>query len=213
MATDLAEFHTTVSGIVNRGTKFDSDIVTQTKIAARWLEQNYSFPYMRKLMFFQFYEAQRDARLPARFKSIEFIRIPRAAVSAADLDEDHYLIGGSAEDFVSIPSAGLPTHYYAQEETDEIVLNRAPDQDYDAEVLLYRYTDWPTDTTDAPWLVTDGESVLAARALLQLGPIVRNVDLVKMYGDQLTLNLSALLGAEEERTQANTEHAMKMYTG
>jgi len=213
MATDLAAFHTTVSGIVNRGTKFDSDIVNQTRIAARTLEQGYSFPYMRKLMFFQFYEGQRDARLPARFKSIEFLRIPQAAASAADLDEDHYLIGVDAEDVVTVPEAGLPNYYYAQEETDQIVLDRKPDQDYDAEVLMHRYTDWPTDTTDDPWLVTDGEAVLSAQTLLLLGPIVRNVDLVTMYKDQLQMSLTVLLNAEEERKQANTEHAMKMYVG
>lgn len=213
MAVDLATFHSTVSGIINRGTKFDTDIVVQTRNAARWLEQNFSFRYMRKLRFLVFFLGDLEVNLPAEVKSIEFLRIPLAGTTLIDPSQ-HYLTEGDPEDFLT-QATGLPNHYFEQgdEDLDKLILDKKPDKDYEAELYANFYTEWPTDTTKAPWLVKNGEVVLQAQTMIFMAPIIRNLGLIQLYTAQRQENISVILLSEEEREISNSEHAMKMFVG
>lgn len=215
MADDLKTFHETISGIINRGTKFDADILVQTRNAAKWLENNYSYAYMRTLFFLDLPETEQEVRLPERIKSIEWFRIP---FTESNGDVTHtYLIGGDAEQVTSIVTA-RPVGYYHEQDTSTLKLNTKPDSDYAAELLYYRYTDWPVDvvpfaSTKNPWLVEFGETILMPLVMIYMSPIIRSPALRAEYTPLLETGLATNIGAEEEREGKNSEFSMRMYVG
>lgn len=206
---DLLAFEAMVRSIVNRGTKFDAEITTQTRFAAKWLERNYSLKSMERLQDVSVDGADTALSLGAsRVKNIEWFRFLLVGDEQGNF---HYLEKGDPKDF-SVFESARPKYYWFEEGTSRIVLSTKSDVDYSGEIFFNQFTDWPTDTSETNWWLEEAEDVLLARVLWQLSPIVRRPDLMS-YKEATFEGVRTLILSDEEERFADHSPAMKVYTG
>ncbi|MGI9610003.1 MAG: hypothetical protein ACR2NL_06885 [Acidimicrobiia bacterium] len=210
---NLGELHSLVQRVVNRGTLYDADIITQTRIAARWLERNRSYRYMRKLCYVSLDAGDTEVIYGDGFvKSVIFFRIQVEA-------QWHYLTMRDPHDFANFGIPEEPKHYYLEEDR-RFILNVEPDKNYDGQIFLRKFTDWPVTaladvltTTETNWLLENADDALLARTLIQLSPIVRNARLIGEYSGLLSDSLKTLEIAEGALEEDNSDHQMSMPVG
>lgn len=171
----LAEFHTLVSGIINRGTSVDTSIVGATRRAARFIERNYTFEYMKQYDSNVAIAAAATTILVSAFTSNEVKRILFLRTLDTTTDPDatvyKYITRSDPMDLGSLEE-GRPTHFWMSDK-DTIQLDMTADKAYTAQIQWVEFTAWPTDTGESPWLVDNAEDALLARTMLYMAPIVR----------------------------------------
>lgn len=204
----IAGLHTLISETLNRGSRYDAYIPSRVRQAALWLERNYSFKYMERYVSFTATATGAEPRIlpmPSAVKKIDFIRF-------GPYDNDwHYLTLVDPRDVIDTEpdENGRPSGYWL-DGMDHIWMDAAPEEDMVGEMSYVQYTTWPTDYTQTNWLVTYGEDVLLARAMVHLAPVVRMSPLlVQEYNALLTDGLRTLVGADEEMRQANRDERMQ----
>jgi hypothetical protein len=208
----LAEFHTSISRAIRRGTSQDDIIPDVVSDAAAFLEQNYTFSYMRRTV-----QVTLDptAMAPERIdypspliKRFYFIRIVNGPTAYA-ADPYCYLRKVDARD-VSALSYGPPVGYYTDGAT-QIVLDSVVQASTVLDISYAQYTDWPTDASQTPTLLAIGRNVLRSQTLLQLAEDMRDPRMVSIYTTRRNEGLTALLQAAEE--DANSAPASMEYRG
>lgn len=205
----LAEFHTQVQNELKRGTSQNALIPAWTKRAARWIERNYTLQYMRRFVSFSTDpDAAEPRALPlpeTRMKQIDFMRIVSDAGEA--LDDYAYLSKCDPQDVLGALEK-QPTRYWL-DAYDYIWLDYTPDVIYGMEMSYSRYTTWPTDTSETPWLVDNAEDALLARTMLYAAPAVRMSAAMKAdYREMLQDGLQTLIGADRDLAETNTSRVM-----
>lgn len=191
----LATFHTLVSTEIKRGTTLDSQIPAATKRAARWIERNYTLQYMRRFLSFTLdttSAAPRALSLPSSLlKQIYFLRIVN------DDSTYTYLQRVEPQEISSIEEK-KPSAYWL-DGVDYIWLNNTPDENYSCELYVAQYTDWPSDTSQTPWLIEHAEDVMLYRTIKNLvGPGRLAAETAAVYQNQFMEGIKSLIDADQE---------------
>ena len=203
----LADVHTQVSRLINRGSTFDSQIPSFVKQAARFIERNYTLKYMERVTPIFIAEGESEFYYnEGKIKSIEFIRL--------DLDSGEYIFlkKGDPEDF-EISKIGRPSAYWLEDETSRLVLDRTADLDYNGTMFAAKFTSWPTDDSKTPWLVENAEEILIARAVFYMAPLIRNPQLGAWQSQIWNEGIMTLLNSDQELRTKDGSHIMKQYVG
>lgn len=188
---DITTFHNNMIRNCGRGTGILTDVQECTRRAARWIERNYSFQYMRKFLVTTVDVDATDARfvsLPARLKRERFVR-------RVDGSSGNYvrLTKVDPASVVSI-SQGAPEAYWFDGD-DAIVLSSLPDEDFVLEIQFEQYSAWPTGGTH--WLLENAEDALQARTMSYLAVVLRDTSLKVLYDAELKEALATLIPADE----------------
>lgn len=205
----LSDFHARISRSLRRGTAQDDIIPDVVSEAALFLEQNYSFDYMNRVVSVTINPlAASPERIdfPSLFvKSWRFVRIANAATAYAAAPYS-YLKKVEPED-VSALSYGRPAGYYLDAAT-QLVLDAIPQEALVVELAYREYTDWPTDTAATPVLLRLAPNLLRAQTLVQMAEELRDPRMVQVYTAMREEALSAVLRAQEESKMSGTDNVM-----
>jgi hypothetical protein len=207
----LANFHETVKGALRRGSSQDTIIPTFTRLAAKWLEQNYTFSYMWRTLEIEL-DPEADTPNFVEFddevKVVEFMRVRYDSESDAS-SEFGYILAAPSREFTSI-ATGTPGYYWL--ENDGVWFDAVVDEATTVEMRAALYTDWPTDTSANPTLLRRYENVLLARTMIVAATHLKDNDMKATWADMFQNEISAALVAEEEGKRAEDSPVMR-YSG
>jgi len=189
---DLAEFHKLVSDSLRRGTTQDSYIPGQVKLAALWLERNYTFRYMEQFRLVQLVTGDRTITLPTNkvVKSIKFLRLINSdntyqVLKQVDPRDLHALAEGGPTSFWKVGSHTL-------------VLNATPTEDLAGEAVLVEYTDWPVEPQSKHELMDMAADVLLEQSMLFMAAFLRDPAMAAVHKTLRDEALNTLTRAEDE---------------
>ncbi|NJM09444.1 MAG: hypothetical protein HC883_00655 [Bdellovibrionaceae bacterium] len=196
---DLATFHALVRDEAKRGSSLDTAIPGAVRRAARWIERNKTLGYMRTVVAFTLglgtTQTLSSMNLETtRLKSILNIRYTTEA--------RYWLVSRQSFSVVTTLEAGFPTGFNWNEGEDFIRWNRTVVETAPAESLIAYYTEWPTNLTATPLLITYAEDLLLAKSMYYLAPAMRDAALGSMYNAQAMEALRTLILAEEEKQES-----------
>ena len=216
---DLGEVHTTVKGLVARGSTQDSLIPVFVKQAARWLERNYPLAYMDRYYVVELGDTRfcsgRKVLLPSEeIRNFKFVRLNQDGVLT-------YLNKVEPEDVSSL-EAGLGIGAYWLDGRNYLWLNDAPDESTDLEMRLMQFTSWPLTyaagetwltATNEFWLTVHADDLLIAQTMVQIGRSLRDDKLVMTWKDLRNEALQTVLSADEEFTYSGASMTMAYLGG
>lgn len=196
----LGEFHTMVSDALGRSTSLDTVLKRRVELAARWLERNYTFMYMKQWKVFT---AQVAATYPyiinvydLQLKGIELIR-RRTTASDGSIQFDRPLTAVHPADRETRPT-GNPESYWLNG-VNSIILNSVPDEDMTFEAHVKLFTKWNKDDDNfSHWLLDNATELLLARSLMMMSVRTRDPDHYAMYKTELDLEMSTFNVSEED---------------
>ena len=204
--TTLGEFHTLVSDALGRGTSLDSVVPKRVAWAARWLERNYTFQYMRQWKEFEIDVSEAEypyiiSLYDLELKEIELIR-------RRQLDDDGDVVFGrplrkehpGARE--SRP-AGVPESYWLNG-LSSIILNSVPDEDMTFEAHIVSFTKWGSASAWTHWLLDNATQLLLCRTLMVMVPRTRDPKLWQTYKAEFDLELGSFNVSEETLQSGET---------
>ena len=211
MAVDVQEFYDMVSGAINRGTTYDSVIPTYVARAVSFLEQNYSFEYMKVVDrdFFQLIADQREYDQPYNMKKVNLWRIIKDDGKYLDLEKVNPKDLGNTNDPDDTDTV-VPSTFYLEGRTS-LILNVAPTLSYtDTEFHHEVFTDWTeVNLGDTPWLVENAEGLLLDQTVILMGSRLRNPSLIKLHLESKKENLRVMSLSEEDLEQGGEDPIMQ----
>jgi hypothetical protein len=201
---DLQTLHSEISKAIARGTAYDARIPAYAKMAARYIERNYTFQYMN---IFATFEVDADAveprliTLPARMKKDIFVRLvldegEYQPLQKIDPQQQHTLV------------TEVPTGYFLSGD-DRIWLAQTPEEDYDGEIFYTRFTTWPTAPDATNWLLNYADDVLIAQTMVFMAPLLRDPDAGALWGAMNQMAMKSLLDADFELEFSNKPAVMQ----
>lgn len=202
---NLGEFHTQVRLELNRGTAVDAVIPGYVRRAARWVERNYTFPYMERFITATIPAGDRCVVMPGRLKSIGFIRT--AWVDADGRPRPHHYITRIDPRDVLGGGCGVPQGYWL-DAADSIIFDRASDEDIPLEVQLIQYTEWPSTDSATHWLLSNAEDAMIAQTCVMIAPLLRDPDLKQAYENMRVEAFRTLTLADDEFRYQNSDLRM-----
>lgn len=203
MAADVQEFYDQVSELINRGTTFDSQIPQYVARALRFLEQNYTFDYMKV----------RDPDFHNITIGVEEYEYPPLVKSFHDweyTEDDGDVVHLTKVDVKDITSreTATPVAYYT-EGKDSIWLDSVPTESLTSVLWSYQYTDWSlVELGDSPWMVTYGEGLLRVQTVILMGPRLRDAKLIQLCLEEKKEHLKVMSLAEEDFEAGDDDPAM-----
>lgn len=189
----LAELHTLIRANVGRGTALNTEIRQLTKQAALLIERNHSFAYMEKFGAFTIDYTSDDPEavaLPSRLKSIRFVRIVADDGAYTELERI------DAHDMSAL-GEGTPTAYWMDGESN-IIINATPTENINYQIQWYEFTDWPSDTSETPWLCKWAPDLLVAETLILIAALTRDPNLRMIYAQQRDEAMKTALILDDE---------------
>lgn len=203
MAIDVSEMKELVKDAINRGSTYDSVIFTYIGRAVRFLEQNFSFNYMR-------YKDEDNFRILVDTRSYDFPEFCKRFIdwewtgsdgSVTHMKKVQPFELGEIED-------GDPSVYYT--EGDSLLwLDKTPDTAYSANLWYYRYTDWANvELSDSPWLVVNAEGLLRVQTVILMGPRLRDPKLIALMNEEKKEHLRVMSIAETDLSSGDDDAAM-----
>lgn len=202
----LATFYAEVSSALRRGSSSDSLIPGWTEDAALWLEQNYTFGYMKRTEEFTLdpeAETPNLLELEDRLKTIQFVR----AISRTDAGIYGYLTKTDPGQVASIDD-GDPSYYW-RDGPDFIYFDANVQTELTLEIRAAWYTDWPTVTSETPTLLRFYKNLLKARTLIEAAIDLKDERMAAAYNAKFERALQAVLVAEEEDKREDTSLVMR----
>lgn len=205
----LADFHDDVAEELKRGAAHTAMIPAWTRRAAFWIERAITLQHMQRFVTFTNNPDLTQPRalpLPEpRLKEFLFIRITHDAGQA--LEEYGYLTKCDPRDILRAEE-DRPTKYWL-DAYDFIWLDKTPPNAYTFEMSYTRFTTWPTDTTETPWLVTYAEDALLARTMLNAAPAVRMSEEMRgRYREMLQESMQLLSNGQYSLENSDASDAM-----
>lgn len=201
--TTLSDIHTRVRSIMARGNSLDDLIVSTVRAAARKIEQNRTYQYMKKFGVATF-DTTSDLPYiidtPNHFKRVKLVRLV--------VDDQYYRIRRGLDSEQLSLESGVPDRYEL-DGTSRLVFNAIPDQDYEVHIFFDTYTSWPTEDSATNWLIENGEEALVREAVFLLRGDQRDkrvADMDKLLRDEA---YRSLLIADEELADSDYDSAMK----
>lgn len=200
----LATFHADVALELNKGTSLNAVIPGKVRQAARWLERNYSFDYMKTFQSFPLIIGDTAIALPARFKSMIFLRMTFAG------DVDFTYLEKVDPTLVSQLSTTVnPTAYWI-DGNQSIRFDGTMQEALTAQIYFNQFTSWPSSPyATTPALLDIAEDVLLLKTMEYMGPYIRNPELQLQYKDLLKDALVNLTGSQMEGEQGGASPIME----
>lgn len=195
----LGEFHEDVEDSLGRADSLATVIPSRVQRAARWIERNYTFQYMRQLRELN---VDPDAEFPhivslydLEVKKIETLRI-------RDTDSDGSVIFSDPLRQVkpadrSNRPGGTPESYWLNG-VSSLILNSTPDEDLILEANLVLFTKWGEGDNWTHWLLDNATDLLLARTLMSMSIRTRDPALFQSYKATLDLEIQSFTVAEED---------------
>ncbi len=202
----LATFHTEISAALRRGTSPNVLIPGWVEDAALWLEQNYTFGYMRRTENFTLdpeAEAPNLLEIEDRLKTIEFIR----AVGRENANNYGYLTKIDAGQVASI-DAGDPSYYW-RDGPDYVYFDANVESELTLQIRGAWYTEWPADEDETPTLLRFYKNLLKAQTLIEAAIDLKDERMAAAYNVKFERALQAVLVAEEEEKRVDTSVVMR----
>lgn len=213
---NLGQMHSRVSGAIRRGTSLDSVIPFWVSQAARVLEQNYTFSWMRRSANATILSGNvpLSYALSPLIKSIFWIKPMLDEQSDGTVWYGDKLIGVEEEEVTGI-TGGNPQGYWLDGQDGSYALNfdAIPHQDYKFRTRMAVYTDWPVDDAATPTLLLRAELCLFAQTLILFGMEQRDDKMIAMYQAVLQQALQVLLNSEEELKMQHQNDLKMQYSG
>lgn len=208
MTTTLGEFTDTIRADIRRGTSLDSLIPGFIRKGALWIERNNTLQYMRKFAEIDIdIEADEQPRyislINTRIKSVLMLRW------VGDDGQFSYLALREPQDFPVSP-VGTPAGYWL-DGVDRIVLSSTPSENLHGELVVAKYTDWPTQPNSTHWLIDNAEDVLEAQAMIAFAKHARDEGAMAFWKGVFDAALPGLYAADAEMSWSNTDLAMEYY--
>lgn len=196
--TTLSEFHADVADCVGRGSSLVSVIPRRVKMAAEWIERNYTFQYMRQMATLEVLSAATYPHIVSLanlyVKELTAIRRRRVATDGS-YAFDQPLQKVSPIDRSDRP-AGNPESYWLNGRSS-IVFNSVPDEDMTFELHGVFMTIWGTGDSWQHWLLDNAHELLLARTLMMLMPRTRDPEGYKMHETEFNLEIQSFTVSEE----------------
>ena len=167
-----------------------------TRRAIRFLEQNYSFEYMRQVVALTL-TSREFAFPPTRYKKLEAIR---RWYEGDDAVRRYAAVPEvSPNDFCHLETDAHPNGYYkaAGKLYFDGYQTTAPVTTLELFCVVYTDFDCLSETSDHP-LITSFESVLTPRVMMELGPTAREPDWITDYGALWQQNQQAMVQAQDD---------------
>jgi len=207
MAT-LAELKSRVRRAIGKGTSVDDDITDAIRAAARKIEQNRTYQYMKKFGTFTFDLESDDPRVidtPNEFKRIKLVRI--AADADGDGTTEYYRVKRGLDHEETALEEGMPTRYEL-DGVSRLIFNKIPDEEWTVHVFFDQYTSWPTEDSATNWLLKNGEDALFYEAMMGLAHILRDSRQRQSLQGMRDEAYRSLLIADEEMADSDYASAM-----
>lgn len=202
MPTTLGEFHTLVSDALGRGTSLDSTIAKRTAIAARWLERNYTFQYMKQWRTVSVSAAAAEPHIVSLFglevKAINLLRIRTEDSGGGYLFSRPLKKLSPADRETRVP--GTPESFWLNG-VSSIILNSIPDEDLTLEGHFTLFTTWGSAASWTHWLLDNATELLLCRTLMLMSVRSRDPKLYQMYVSDMGLEQTSFNVAEESLRQ------------
>lgn len=199
MTTTLGEFHTLVSDALGRGTSLDSVIPKRTEMAARWIERNYTFQYMRSWLSLSVDSAATNPHIVSLYdlelKSLELVR-RRTTGADGTILFSRPLRKLRPADRESRP-VGQPESYWLNG-VSSIVFNSTPGEDMTFECHFQQFTKWGSGSSWTHWLLDNATQLLLCRTLMTMAIRSRDPKLYDMYKADFDLEIQSFNVSEEE---------------
>lgn len=189
---NLGEFKAFVKADLKRGSSLDALIPARAQMAARFLERNWTFQYMKVFVNVVLNPSDPNPKLvefPHSIKSTPWLR------TAKD-DEYTYLKLLDPRDLLR-SGTGPPSAYWRSGRAN-IVLDRVPDQAYVIEGQLVFYTSWPTDDEAQPWLLENGSDVVLGQTMMFFAAYLRDNAMFGLYKGLRDEGVRTMLLADQE---------------
>lgn len=198
----LATVHARVRRILAKGTSLDELIVDTVRTAARKIEQNRTYQYMKI-----FGQGTLDTAstlpyvidLPNQVKRIKLLRLV--------VNDEYYRIPRGANSEQLSLGEGAPSRYEL-DGTSRIVFDAVPDQNYAFHIFYDAYTSWPTEDSATNWLIENGEEALVREAVLLLRTDIRDQRMLAVETKLRDEAYRSLLIADEEISETDYISAM-----
>lgn len=192
---NLAAFHSNISATIRRGTSVDALIPGWVEQAARFLELDNTFEYMKEVVETQTTVDSNLLTLAKELKRVEFVRLvgkvegqaPRAYI---------YLNKVEPKDVLGLESA-WPVGYW-NEGSMKLRIDTVPNVALDLEIGASFLTDWPTDTTETPTLLKRYMGLLRAQTMLEAARELKDVRMAEDWAQARKEQLAVVFRAEEE---------------
>jgi hypothetical protein len=201
----LDELHVNIRGALKKGTSLDAIFPSRDKAAARWLERNYTFQYMRRIGTVYVDLASEFPwviEAPHNWKTVELVRIVASDGSLWTLNKDiNYANQLQWE-------TGRPTGY-TLDGNERLILNCNPAEAYQLEIFWTAYTSWPTTGASTNWLLENGADFLEYQTLLYMALWLQDQRMAATYAQARDEALKTLLLEDEARVMENTNQSMQ----
>jgi hypothetical protein len=208
MTTTLGEFTDTIRADIRRGSALDALIPGFIRKGALWIERNNTLQYMRK-----FAEIRIDIEADEQPRYISLINTRIKAVESFHWDfvegRRLYLAQRQPQDF-PVDDTGVPAGYWL-DGVDRIVLSATPNENLYGQMILVKYSDWPTSPSATHWLIDNAEDVLEAQAMIAFAKHARDEGAMAFWKGVFDAALPGLYAADAEMTWSNTDLAMEYY--
>lgn len=205
-----------VSSAIGRGTSLDAIVPMWISQAARLLEQNYTFSWMRRSANYTIAAGNVPLVqvMSPLVKSIEWVK----PVVVSNGDGTNYygksLVGVEEEEVLGI-SGGNPSGFWldGQDGNYNLCFDAIPHEAFSFRVRHAIYTSWPTDLAASPTLLLRAEFALFAQSLVLFANQKRDPAMAATYGSILQSALTVLLNSEEELKMQHQNDLKMHYNG
>lgn len=202
----ISEFLAIVRGATLRGTALDTQAGNAFKQAVRFIERNYSLPYMRRLVTVSGVTSAitLTAADAAQLKSIQRVRwfdSDSQERQIVQIDPDQLVSREPGNDpagyefFTSTSALGVVT--------TTLTLDVPFETATDVEILAYFYStvDLTLPSDQSLWLLEHATDAVLSRTMINLAPIMRDPTVLQMYQALWQENIGTLIGAVSEAEQ------------
>ena len=194
----LGTFTARVRTALARGTSLDTLIPTWISEAARQIERNYTFQYMKRWLTLEA-DASSDYPHIISIAGYEFKRF----FSLRYLGEDQRFhdLPKREPNYRATRIAGTPTSYWL-DGVSNIVLDAIPEEDLELELHAHLYSTWGTEDSWDHWLLRNAPDLLRSMTLMMAAQDLRDPKMYETYkGKYLDAQTTINVGEEELQSQ------------
>lgn len=200
---NLGTFHSRVSNAIRRGTSLDTIIPFWVGDAARILEQNYTFSWMRRSVEVPLLasDATNVILLDPLVKEVNWIKPVWNSQPDGTKWFGDPLTGCEEMDITSIDNCNPAGYWIDGDDTGtgyQINFDAIPTSDMIFRINRSVYTDWDFADGDTPALLARGQSALFFQTLILFANEQRDPRMAAQYGSMLQGGLGVLLRSEED---------------
>lgn len=205
---NLGELHTELKNAIRRGTSMDAHIPGFVRKGVRWLERNKTLQYMR-----QYATITID---PAVEGTPQFIELEGNGIKAVKMFR--WVPSTTLGDYIYLrridpgdmhqPLSGIPTAYWL-DGVSRLVLSATPTEALTGELVVEKYSAWPTSPTATHWLLDYAEDLLFHLGMWNFAVHARDAELAAMHKGLAADALTTLMNAEVDSEYANSDDVMR----